>query len=231
MPEAETQGAKPSEIAANEGDFTVTQKEDGDFEPIKGTELLAVCCEFKYKGQRENKFDHEKRLRKQEETGKILKPKLYHNGFYNFQVNEEIEQGEFAGQRKEFRWFVNNLSFGSPSHPTDYKKHLESWRDRPFSDQELKAFHANNVVGVSCFLRFKYEDGKDRPKLAAILPARTHCPNCVQKVSADCDICKGKGKIWVKFEPVDYTPVDERVEEDENPDEVAEGAAEEAPPF
>jgi hypothetical protein len=52
------------------------------------------------------------------------------------------------------------------------RKFLDSWRGRPFTQDELKGFHLGKLLGVPCMLNVIHEnkaEGKVRDKIAAIM--------------------------------------------------------------
>lgn len=53
------------------------------------------------------------------------------------------------------------------------RKHLEAWRGRKFTDQELKGFDLENLIGVNCQLQVSHslsQNGKTYANVGAIVP-------------------------------------------------------------
>lgn len=72
-----------------------------------------------------------------------------------WELLDEVVEFEKDGVKQSFHPKMSRsfgLSFGSAKKPTEFRKLLESWRSRPFTDEELKGFDLKNVVGVNGLL-------------------------------------------------------------------------------
>ena len=65
--------------------------DDSQFEPASIDVHDAVCCEFSDLGERQTPWGKQ------------------HQGILVFQVAEEVEEGDFAGNRKEVRLYFERL--------------------------------------------------------------------------------------------------------------------------
>jgi hypothetical protein len=149
--------------------------EDSQFEPASVDIHDAVCAEFVDLGMKANPFD-----------GKEL-----HQGQLVFQVAEEVEEGDFAGQRKEVRLFFN-MKLGTPTYPSKIRKIIEKWRGKPLTDEEVaEGFSLEALEGVPCRLDISHKTNKDGSRTYAVVDS-------ISKA--------GRKKLKVK----DYTPVAER---------------------
>lgn len=69
-------------------------------------------------------------------------------------LDEEVEF-ERDGVKQRFKQKVRRMfpaSLGSATKPSELRKILQSWRGRPFTDQELAGFDLKNVLGANGLL-------------------------------------------------------------------------------
>lgn len=65
-----------------------------------------------------------------------------------------------------------NAYFGRAEKPSNTRKFIESWRGKPFTDEEMKGFNTDKLVGAPCMLNVIHEqkNGKTREKIAGVSP-------------------------------------------------------------
>lgn len=97
-----------------------------------------------------------------------------------------------------------NCYLGSATKPSKTRTLIESWRGRPFSEQELAGFNIANVVGAPCLLNVMHEvkAGKSREKIASItpLPKGMVCPPQFHK-SVVYEIEQGRDAVFQALPP------------------------------
>lgn len=93
------------------------------------------------------------------------------------------------------RFIVQKRYTASLHEKSNLRKELEAWRGRAFTDDELKAFDLEKLIGVNCFLNVVHtaKEGKTYANVASIMPLK---------------------KGMEKMEPVDYVRVKDRTETD-----------------
>lgn len=92
------------------------------------------------------------------------KPTMRHQAVVIWELNEHKTLGQFAGERFQTAKFYT-LSLDEKAN---LRKDLESWRGVPFTQDELKGFDLEKLIGANCFLNFIHEEGK--AKIKAITP-------------------------------------------------------------
>lgn len=68
-----------------------------------------------------------------------------------------------------------NLTFGSSDKPSTLRTHLEGWRGRTFTEDELNGFSLKNILNVPCTLVIQHKQGKQGRIIdfvSAIAPAK-----------------------------------------------------------
>lgn len=91
-------------------------------------------------------FQHEKNMNKKSESDPetVLKHKMY----IGFEISETIQEGEYKGKRYcLFKKYTVSLHKKSSLRPA-----LESWRGRNFTEEELKGFDIERLIGANCLL-------------------------------------------------------------------------------
>lgn len=73
--------------------------------------------------------------------------------------------GDFVGQPFQTSKFYT-LSLGEKAR---LRADLQSWRGKPFNDQELKGFDVEKLVGANCFLNI-VQDKDGKRKIHAVTP-------------------------------------------------------------
>ncbi len=70
-----------------------------------------------------------------------------------------------------------SLTLSKNSH---LRTDLESWRGRPFSEEDLQGFHVDKLLGVYCMLNVTHEQSKDGTKTYANVSAITPLPSALK---------------------------------------------------
>jgi hypothetical protein len=87
--------------------------------------------------------------------------------------NEFMTEGEMAG--KPFS--VGKIYTASLSEKATLRGHLESWRGRPFTPEELHGFDSKKLLGASCMVNVGMTDkGKAKVMSVASLPKGMTAP-------------------------------------------------------
>lgn len=104
------------------------------------------------------------------------KEKQLHKGIIAWEINEKINQpdSEFHG----CRFTVTNRYTLSLSDKALLRAHLESWRGKPFTLDELNGFDLETVVGANCMLNIVHNEsgGKTYANIGAITPLLKNMP-------------------------------------------------------
>lgn len=119
-----------------------------------------------------------------------------------------------------------NLTLGKDSN---LRKDLESWRGRPFTEDQVKAFDVSNLIGVPCMLNVVHAASKKDPSKVyanvssiAPLPKGLVCPDAMNELKElsydnfDWDFFNSlpdfiKGKITSSLEYTKLTAEEEEV--------------------
>lgn len=72
------------------------------------------------------------------------------------------------------RFVLSNIYTQSLHEKSNLRKDLKTWRGKDFSDEELKGFDIEGLVGKNCTLNVMHEDknGKIFAKITAIMPVQ-----------------------------------------------------------
>jgi hypothetical protein len=104
-----------------------------------------------------------------------------------FEMAGRYTKGYFAGQR--FRVTITyNASLGSSEKPSKLRGHLESWRGRGFTQEELARFDLRKVLGHGCTLSLIEKvkgDGKKFAQIAAVMPAMPNAEKLIVETPVD----------------------------------------------
>jgi hypothetical protein len=107
-------------------------------------------------------------------------------------IRWQIEEGDPANENKRFQ--VQNRYNLSLNEKANLRKHLEAWRGRKFTGEELKGFDLEKLIGVNCQLQLVHtlsDNGRTYANVQAIVPI---------------------GKTMTKLQPLDYIRVKDRVD-------------------
>lgn len=96
--------------------------------------------------------------------------------------NESRKKGDFAG--KPFilaKWYT--LSWGEKAN---LRIMIQTWRGKPFSGEETKAFQISKILGQPCMLSVNHEhkNGNDRAIITAVtpIPKEMACPEQITPI-------------------------------------------------
>ena len=88
--------------------------------------------------------------------------------------------GEFMADGRPFS--VSNKYTMSLSDKANLRKHLEAWRGRPFSEQELQGFDLFTILGAPCMLNVTHKPWRTDPnKFNAVVASIAPLPKGVPK--------------------------------------------------
>lgn len=84
--------------------------------------------------------------------------------------NELHEFKDKDGNEKKAPFTVGKFYTMSLNEKANLRHDLESWRAKPFTDEELKGFNPKNIMGVPCMLSVvhKEKNGKVKANITAI---------------------------------------------------------------
>lgn len=93
-------------------------------------------------------------------------PRLAHKVNIIWQSEELDEQGEPIQLRRRYTLSLDKKA--------SLRRDLESWRGRPFTDEELKGFDLEKLIWANCFINVIHEqrDDKTYANVASISPLR-----------------------------------------------------------
>lgn len=131
----------------------------GGFEKCPEGNHLAVCYEVLDLGTQETNYNGETKRQRKIWVGWETPSELMEDG----------------------RPFVIGMRYTFSSHEkSTLRKHLESWRGRKFTDEEVSKFNIESVIGKGCFLNVIHAEKGDRTYAnigtVAALPKGTETP-------------------------------------------------------
>lgn len=86
-----------------------------------------------------------------------------------------FETDEFEGVQKPL--IVSKFYTNSLSDKANLRRDLENWRSRSFTEDELKKFDLNTIIGAACIVSVVHnEKGKAQVKSVSALTKGTTCP-------------------------------------------------------
>lgn len=124
----------------------------GTFEAIPTGVFPAVCCSLWDLGIQPG-----------------FQGKQTHKVVLGWEIDQRKTEGEWAGKR----FVVTKTYTASLNEKANLRKDLESWRGRPFTEEELKGFDLEKVVHAPCMLNLLEQvsqKGKKWTGIAAIMP-------------------------------------------------------------
>ena len=117
-----------------------------------------------------------------------------HQGLIVFQVEEMNDMD--PPRRKEVRWYFT-MTLGTAEYPSNLRKYAEAWRGKPFVPEDIAdGFDPELLVGKPCRLAILHKTSKKGRTYAFI----------------DSLMKAGEKKI----EPLDYKPLAERGQKDDD---------------
>jgi hypothetical protein len=133
----------------------------GDFKPIPEGSYIATCVRVIDMGTQITTFQGADKLQR-----KVL---------IVWEVPDEMV--EYEGEQRPA--LLMQRYTASLSDKATMRKHLEAWRGRRFTDDELKGFDLKNVLGKSCQVQVIHSENGAYANIAAImaLPKGTKAPD------------------------------------------------------
>lgn len=128
--------------------------------------------------------------------GLKIQPKL----MVTFELPNELHV--FKPENGEEPYVVSIEWTNSLHEKAGMRKALESWRGRPFTEQELEGFNVGKLAGAACLLNVihKKKGENTYANIASIspLPKGMVCPPAIQEVLT-YDVDMGKNEIYHKL--------------------------------
>jgi hypothetical protein len=110
------------------------------------------------------------------------KPKPQHKIRIAFELPNE--KHVFDEKKGEEPFTLSTKYTASTGDRSNFRKTLEAWRGRPFTEEEIKAFDISKLLGVTCLLNVIHKTGKEnkvRANVASIskLVSGQTCPPAI----------------------------------------------------
>lgn len=123
-------------------------KATASFIPAPGGVHQAVCVDVVDKGM----------------VASVFYKRTSHKCLLVWEIDETMDNGE--------RFTVRRMYTVSLNEKAALRKDLESWRGRPFKEEELKGFDVESVLGANCNLNLVQQtrDGETYANIQAIMP-------------------------------------------------------------
>lgn len=166
------------------------------FDRIKPGNYQAVCLGV---------FDLGLQETKDLKGNTVNKPQVY----LVFEVDETDQSGE--------RYVIGKIYTDSFHEKSNLRKHLESWRGRQFTDNELENFDVNSIINKNCFLNITHNKN-GYPQIDSITPV----PSSIQAMVSVREvpekmrdyITRKQGEAVLVAEPGEENQTPEKEEED-----------------
>lgn len=121
-----------------------------EYKLVEAGTKQAVCYDVWDIGIQESEFNGEKLVS--------------HKVIIAFEVPDLVDEGEFKGKRMTInKWFTLSLHEKSNLRPF-----LESWRGKSFTENELKGFDVEKLIGVNCMLSIVHSKSRKGKSFANI---------------------------------------------------------------
>lgn len=127
----------------------IAKKTGGNFIPCPSGTFSAVCCDVVDLGVLKVSFGG--------------KDKQQHKIYISWQVEEDMPDGKPFIASKRYTLSLHEKA--------GLRKDLESWRGRPFNEEELQGFDLEKLIGAPCFLNVLQEakNGETYTNVKAIM--------------------------------------------------------------
>jgi hypothetical protein len=109
----------------------------------------------------------------------------------SWELKETMKEGDFVGKR----FMMNKYYTKSLYEMANLTKDLESWRGKKFSQEELKGFDLDNLIGANCYLNIIATE-KDTRKISAVLPL----PKEIEKITPEQTTMSENFQKWIESE-------------------------------
>jgi hypothetical protein len=109
---------------------------------------------------------HDLGFQKSNYQGKeLISPKI----IIVWEIDELIPEGQYEGKRFTItKEYTNTLS-----EKSNLRRDLTSWRNKPFTEEELEKFDLEKLIGINCLLNIVHKPKKDgslKADIASIAP-------------------------------------------------------------
>jgi len=84
--------------------------------------------------------------------------KIQHKVVIMWELEQTIKDGDFAGKR----FVVSSMYTASLSEKANLRAHLESWRGRSFTEEELQGFDIEKLRSIPCMLSIVHNENKGK---------------------------------------------------------------------
>ena len=125
--------------------LTISDSGSGNFETIAKGRYKATCYRIVDVGTHNETYEGETKKR--------------HSVFLYWELDEKMSDGKPFSIMKQYTLSLNEKSA--------LFLHLCSWRNKKFTDDELKGFDLTNILGCTCELEVEYTSGGN-PKVTAV---------------------------------------------------------------
>lgn len=119
-----------------------------DFKPIPEGLHPAICNLVVDLGVQKTTY-----LREEKET---------HQVYIRWELPYQRIEFEKDGEKKEGPMVLGETYTMSLNEKANLRKHLESWRGKKFTEEELDGFDLFNLLGVGCQITIVHNKGKDK---------------------------------------------------------------------
>ena len=144
---------------------TTATRESGNFEKAPTGMQQAVCSFVNDIGKQMGEYMGE--------------PKISHKVIITWELAEKKTQGNSAGEP----FLVSKFYTLSLNEKANLCKDLESWRGKSFTEDELKGFDLEKLIGANCFLNIT-ESKNDGRIVSAVTPIAKGMTKIERKYSA-----------------------------------------------
>jgi hypothetical protein len=152
----------------------IVRKTGGDFKPAPEGLHQAVCCDVWEPWVRESKFGKQEVIR-------IV-----------WQLEETIKGDDGSDTGKRFQ--VNQVYTTKLGEKANLRKALESWRGRKFTEEELKGFDVEKLIGVNCQILIQHSDPTDDGTVFANVKTITPLGKGMEKMAITADYVRHKDR-------------------------------------
>ena len=142
----------------------------GDFTPVPAGVHIGVCNQVIDLGTHDNTYQGETKKR--------------HEVYIGWQIPALLIDVEVDGKQEKHTMEIGNFYTMSLNAKAKLRKHLDAWRGRDFTKEELDGFELFSIIGAACQLQVTNttaQDGKVKAKVETImaLPAGVPKPELV----------------------------------------------------
>jgi hypothetical protein len=126
---------------------------------------------------------------------------------HKVEIRWQVDETDDRGRRFELRkWYTLSLH-----EKSNLRKDLECWRGRKFTEEELKGFDLERLLGVNCQLQVIHnisDEGRTYDNVQAIVPHNSKLPKIsAQDYTRQKDRAKQQGNGVMDEAPFDAEPV------------------------